>query len=389
MEYIIGFIIGLIVGIVIVLAINSIRQRHREQDINNMTDAFSALSFEALTRSSDELIKRAEEVLSKKTSESEKDLTEKKKSIDEHLKGVEDNLQKVERVVTAFEKDRAEKFGEIDKQLKNVVEQTGKLQDTTGKLQIALSSSKMRGQWGERMAEDVLRVAGFIEGINYLKQTTQETVSTRPDYTFYLPRDLKVNMDVKFPLDNYIAHYNATADVDKEKCKTQFLRDVKQRIKEVTGRDYINPEENTVDYVLVFIPNEQVYSFIQENDRSIVDEALKNKVVLCSPITLYAILAIIRQAVENFNIEKTADQILSLLGAFRKQWKAFGTSLEKMGKKIEEAHDEYNRLNTTRRRQLDRPLEKIDAIRTERGITEASLPEAELLSIESPEENDS
>ena len=92
---------------------------------------------------------------------------------------------------------------------------------------------------------------------------------------------------------------------------------------------------------------------------------------------------------ENFNIEKTADQILSLLGAFRKQWKAFGTSLEKMGKKIEEAHDEYNRLNTTRRRQLDRPLEKIDAIRTERGITEASLPEAELLSIESPEENDS
>jgi DNA recombination protein RmuC len=389
MEYIIGFIIGLIVGIVIVLAINSIRQRHREQDINNMKDAFSALSFEALTKSSDELIKRAEEVLSKKTSESEKELTEKKKSIDEHLKGVEDNLQKVERVVTAFEKDRAEKFGEIDKQLKNVVEQTGKLQDTTGKLQIALSSSKMRGQWGERMAEDVLRVAGFIEGINYLKQTTQETVSTRPDYTFFLPRDLKVNMDVKFPLDNYIAHYNATADVDKEKCKTQFLRDVKQRIKEVTGRDYINPEENTVDYVLVFIPNEQVYSFIQENDRSIVDEALKNKVVLCSPITLYAILAIIRQAVENFNIEKTADQILSLLGAFRKQWKAFGTSLEKMGKKIEEAHDEYNRLNTTRRRQLDRPLEKIDAIRTERGITEASLPEAELLSIESPEENDS
>lgn len=388
MEYIIGFIIGLIVGTVIVLAINGIRQKHHIQDINNMKDAFSALSFEALTKSSDELIKRAEEVLSKKTSESEKEMAEKKKSIDEHLKGVEDNLQKVERVVTAFEKDRAEKFGEIDKQLKNVVEQTGKLQDTTGKLQIALSSSKMRGQWGERMAEDVLRVAGFIEGINYLKQTTQETVNTRPDYTFFLPQDLKINMDVKFPLDNYIAHYNAIADVDKEKCKTQFLRDVKQRIKEVTNRDYINPEENTVDYVLVFIPNEQVYSFIQENDSSIIDDALKNKVVLCSPITLYAILAIIRQAVENFNIEKTADQILSLLGTFKKQWEAFCTSLEKMGKRIEEAHNEYNKLISTRRRQLERPLEKIDDLRTERGITEASLPEAELLSIESPEESD-
>ncbi len=195
-----------------------------------------------------------------------------------------------------------------------------------------------------------------------------------------------MNMDVKFPLDKYLEYFNATAEVDKDKCKNQFLKDVKQRMKEVTGRDYINPEENTVDYVLVFIPNEQIYYFIQENDSSILDEALKNKVIPCSQITLYAILAVIRQAVDNFKLEKTAGEILSLLGLFTKQWELFCESMEKMGKRIEDAHKEYDNLTTTRRRQLDRPLQKIEDLRKEKGIPEAVLPENETLQIESPEE---
>ncbi len=186
MEYVIGFIIGLIIGIAAVLIISHFQRRSRQQELTNISEqmksTFTALSFEALTKSSDELLKRAEEVLSKKTTESGKDLEEKKKLIDQKLQGIETNLQKVEKVVTDFERDRAEKFGQLDKQLKNVVEQTGKLQDTTVKLQVALGSSKARGQWGERMAEDVLRFAGFIEGINYLKQATLETAATRPVY---------------------------------------------------------------------------------------------------------------------------------------------------------------------------------------------------------------
>ena len=198
----------------------------------------------------------------------------------------------------------------------NTAEQTGKLQETTGQLKAALASTKARGQWGERMAEDVLRLAGFIEGVNYRKQKTLETVGTRPDYTFLLPQDLTVNMDVKFPLDNYMRYLDADGETDKERHKNQFIKDVRRRIKEVTTREYINPAENTVDYVIVFIPNEQVYAFINENDSSVLDEALKHKVILCSPITLYAVLAVIRQAVDNFNLEKTAAQIMSLLGTF-------------------------------------------------------------------------
>jgi DNA recombination protein RmuC len=190
-------------------------------------------------------------------------------------------------------------------------------------------------------------------------------------------------MDVKFPLDNYVRYLEAERDPDRESLKSQFLKDVKSRIKEVTTRDYINPEENTLDYVLVFIPNEQVYAFINENDPSLIDEALRNKVILCSPFTLYAILAIIRQAMDNFNLEETAGSMLKLMGTFRKQWELFVKSMEKMGKKLEEAQSEYQGLTATRRNQLERPLRQIEELRQQKGLEAEPLTiEAEVIPVE-------
>jgi DNA recombination protein RmuC len=403
MVHLVVFIIGVIFGAAIVLIINWLRRREAQaiaqelisqvesqkiQDleilINRIKESFGSLSLVALSKNSEEFLKLAGETLSKQMQIGEKELEGKKKLIDQTLEAMKVDLQKVQDLVTQFEKDRERKFGELANQLKLTAEQTGKLQETANKLYTALASTRVRGQWGERMAEDVLRLAGFIEGINYLKQKTLET--TRPDYTFLLPQNLKVNMDVKFPLDNYLRYLEAGEESQKEMYKTQFLKDARRRIMEVTTRDYINPEENTVDYVIVFIPNEQVYAFIIENDRSLLDEALKNKVILCSPITLYAVLAVIRQAVDNFNLEKTAAQILSLLGAFNKQWSAFLKSLEKMGKKIEEAQNEFLILTTTRRKQLERPLREIEDLRKQKGIAEASLIEGDIISVENAEE---
>jgi len=176
-------------------------------------------------------------------------------------------------------------------------------------------------------------------------------------------------MDVKFPLDNYLRFYDAQSDVEKEAFKAQFLKDVKDRVKEVKTRDYIDPEHKTVDYVIVFIPNEQIYAFIMMNDGSLLDEAMKQKVIFCSPLTLYAILAVIRQAMDTFRFEHTAHKILLILETFKKQYQAFCVSLEKIGSRIEDAKKEYETLTTTRRNQLDRQLKRIEELRQEKSIT--------------------
>jgi DNA recombination protein RmuC len=372
--------IGLGIGIALSFLITFIYAKGKEKKLaEQMKETFQSVSMEVLSRNTENFLKLANETLSKQSQLGEKELEGKKRLIDQTLGAMNESLKsdlgKVQEIIGQFEKDRIQKFGELSSQLKLTADQTCRLQETTNRLHTALASSKARGQWGERMAEDVLQLAGFIEGINYQKQKTMETINTRPDYTFLLPQGLKVNMDVKFPLDNYLQYLETESKMDKENYKEQFLRDVRKRVKEVTSRDYINQAENTLDFAIVFIPNEQVYAFINENDRALLDDAIREKVIICSPLTLYAILAVIRQSVDNFNMEKTASRIVELLNAFSKQWDSFTKSFDRMGKKIKDAQEEFDALSTTRRNQLEKPLRMIGELRQEKLIGNAKLIE--------------
>ena len=232
------------------------------------------------------------------------------------------------------------------------------------------------------MAEDILRIVGMIENKNYIKQKTIEGSRSRPDFTFLLPNNLKVNMDVKFPYNQYKTYIETDNEVERDKAKKQFLNSVRGRIKEVTSRDYINPEDNTVDYVLVFIPIEQVYTFINEQDSTIIDDALKQKVILCSPLTLYAMLALIRQAIDNFNLQQSSRKIQELLGGFSKQWSKFIDSMKTVGDRLISTQKAYDEMIGARSRQLDRQVKAIDNINRADGISpnvigDDSLPELE------------
>jgi DNA recombination protein RmuC len=362
-------------------------QRKAQVDalVENVKASFGSLSLDALSKSTEEFLKLAKARLEAEREVSVKELDGKKSLIDQQLQRMTGELDNVSKLMKELEKDRVEKFGELSSHLKVVGDQTRVLTQTTNTLREALASSKARGQWGERMAEDVLQMAGFIENINYLKQKAIEG-GTRPDFTFLLPQELKLNMDVKFPLDNYLRFLESQSEADKTKFRNDFLRDVKSKIKEVATRDYINPEQNTVDYVLLFIPNEQVYAFIHEQDHSILDDGIKNHVIFCSPITLFAVLAVIRQAVDNFSLEKTSNEILSLFGAFRKQWDEFIKKLELLGKRIEDVQKEYDSLRSVRRRQLEKPLNKIESLRSQRELPVAAETEETYNSAEDSEE---
>lgn len=289
------------------------------------------------------------------------ELDAKKSLIDQQLGAMASELGKVGELVRSLEADRATKLGELAGVLEAQRAHIADLTATTQSLREALSSTKVRGQWGERMAEDVLRLAGFIEGVNYRKQ--QAIAAGVPDFTFLLPDDLSLHMDVKFPLDNYLRYLEAEGDMEQRRARDDFLRDVRNHVKTLAARDYIDPDGGTVDCVLLFIPNEAVYAFIQEQDPRILDDALQRKLVFCSPLTLFAVLAVIRQAVDNFRVERTSNEILARLGAFQKQWTMFTEKMDKLGRSLEATRRDYEELTTTRRRQLERELDKIDDLR--------------------------
>ena len=345
---------------------------HRDQEIEailqRVKEAFGSLSLDVLAKNNEAFLQLARESLAQHTQAASSELEGKRQLIDRSIEGMRTELKKVEEMVASFERDREKKYGQLAEQLKSTAEGTTKLQETTFQLREALSSQRARGQWGERMAEDVLRLAGFLEGINYQKQKTLDASGGRPDFTFFLPQGLRINMDVKFPFDNYLRYLETNEDGEKTRRKDRFLKDVRARVREITTREYINPEDNTLDYALLFIPNENVYAFVQEEDSTLLDEALQSRVILCSPLTLYAILAVIRQSVETFNLEKMTSQVLAHMAKFQKQWEAFIQSMDKMGKRIEDAKQELDRLVSTRRNQHERPLREIERMRTDQGM---------------------
>ena len=301
------------------------------------------------------------------------ELDGKKSLIDQQLVTMTGELDKVSELVRTLDGGQRKAYGELSNELRRQHEGLTALSEHTQSLREALASSKARGQWGERMAEDVLRLAGLLEGVNYRKQATLGNAG-RPDYTFMMPNGRVMHMDVKFPLDNYVRHLEATNDVERKQFRDQFLRDVRDRVKELNQRGYLDATDETVDCLLMFIPNEQVYAFVHEHDRAILDDAMRNKIVVCSPLTLYAVLAVVRQAVDNFQLERTSSEILALLGEFSRQWEKYAAQLEKVQQRFEQVGKEYSSLMTTRHRALQRPLDKIEHLRhEERGLLDADI----------------
>lgn len=326
-------------------------EKKRLADIRKeMENAFKAMAADIANNNSETFLKQANEQFKSLKESSEKDLDNKKKLIDKSLAGMNDKLESLHKQSTELKTsiDTSQKTTEV-------------LSENTARLREILSSSQKRGQWGERMVEDILQFVGLMENVNYTKQNQVES-GQRPDFTFILPQEKRLNMDVKFPLAHYENYLSAETEESQNSEKVQFLKDVKTHIKSVSSREYINPAEGTLDYVMLFIPNESIYGFINREDSHLVDYALKNNVLLCSPLTLYAVLSLIHQAARNFTMNERASEVMSLVDQFRIQWKKYVEQMDKLGRRIDGLSSDFQTLVNTRTRGLEKPLDKIQNI---------------------------
>jgi len=242
----------------------------------------------------------------------------------------------------------------------------------TDNLSEILSSSQKRGQWGERVVEDMLRAVGFIEGVNYSKQDVN-VVGGRPDYKFLMPPDRVLFMDVKFPLDRYADHFNADNDALRQQAKEDFVKAVKGHVDTLARRDYtLNAKEEALDYVLMFLPNESISGFVHEADPGMIDYALAKKVVLCSPLALYSFLSVIRQATDSFHTEQTAASIMQQIAKFNKEWQNYVKAVDEVKDTFQKLTDKVDSIGTdgTRFKKLNVPIKAIEKMRTKQGIME-------------------
>lgn len=271
-----------------------------------------------------------------------------KEEVKELIKELESKLHQVEK----------ERIGEFNA-LRAILEEhkilAGELRDSTEGLKNVLSNNQLRGRWGEEIADNLLKTIGFVSGEHYVSNTAQDTNSNRPDFTIFLPDKKKLNIDVKFP---YAALVRFEETNDK-KHLDDFAKDVKQKIKEVSSRDYINPEENTVDFVILFVPNERIFSYIYDKLGDVWKEALEKKVVIAGPFSFTAILRMVYQSYKSFMYYENLGQIINLIKLFEVEYNKFSDELDTLGNKIRTVSDQYEKVSVTRNKKLNRVIDKI------------------------------
>lgn len=256
-----------------------------------------------------------------------------------------------------------------------------RLSQGTEELRRVLFNPSKRGQWGERLAEDILRWAGLIEGKNYTKQQ-QIDGGGRPDYAIEMPPDRTLFMDSKFPLEKYAEYVNAQDEATQKAARDAFVAAVKGHISTLAKRDYITKADgDTIDYVLMFVPNESISAFVNEADPTLIDWSLEQRVVLCTPLTLYSFLVVIRQATESFHTQKQGVEIMRRIHLFKKEWEKYTAEIAKVEKQFHGLLDTLHSINEggTRHKKLSVQVREIENLRKKAGVPEMTADEMRAL----------
>ncbi len=366
------FIYSVIVIIIILVVLFFIFKKPIEKYFGFLSEKVIEKSLRAVDEKNKEIFKDERERLLEHLNDKKdiigQEIKNNKDVVRELIKKIEQEIEESHRKIESTEKERIREFSN----LKTTVEEhkiiTEQLKNSTDNLKNILSNNQLRGKYGEEVAENLLKIAGFVKGVNYDGNLSQDTNANRPDFTIYLPNKNKVNIDVKFPYQSLMKYQEVEDKLEKKKYLAQFRTDVKQKIKQVTNRDYINLEEKTLDFVVLFVPNEMIFSFINEKLSDIIDEANKKKVSIVGPVSFITFLRMIHQTYDNFSIQENLYRVVGLIGKFKQEFEKYNAEFDKLGNKITSVSTQYNILSGTRTRQLTKVVEQIEEEKNNKEI---------------------
>ncbi len=357
MELIIALIGGIALGIGIFYLFFKGNRKQQEEISETISQKLNEIMPNILSQANESLVRMADQKLGAESNKTRIDLENKRAEIERLVKVIQEDLKNSKKELELSERERINSFSALKASLDDYKKITEQLSVSTENLKKVLSNNQLRGQFGEQVAEDLLKMAGFVPGETYTRQKSDN--GSRPDFTIYFPDKTKINVDAKFPYSS-LQKMTETDDTDlRTKHMKQFETDVREKVKQVTTREYINPEDRTVDFVILFIPNEMIFSFIYDKMPHIWQDAMQKKVVLAGPFSFTAILRMVKQAYENFRIQENIYKIVGHVQSVEKEFDKFNEEFEKVGIKIQQLQKQYSDVSTTRVNQMKRKMELV------------------------------
>ena len=318
------FVSGLSIGIIVGLWVSQRRdQQHLGQLNQTLKDSFSALSVEALERNAER----------------------QRDSLENTLKPLQETLERARKQIDEIEKERHTHYGRLTQQLQDAVTSQEQLRRETQTLSQALARPQVRGSYGEVTLRRIIELAGMTAHVDFVEQAQQDS-GRRPDVVVRLPENRVLPIDAKAPLQKYSDAYRESDPERQKALMREFAGSVRAMVTDLSRKEYWAgfASENSLDFVVMFVPGDQFLNAALEQDPELMDYALQKKVLLATPSSLMAILRAVAYGWNQQKVAENAERIRDLGYQLCERVAVFSEHMAALGKSLGGSVGRFNQM---------------------------------------------
>jgi DNA recombination protein RmuC len=326
-------------------ALNAEREQALARARDQLQAVFGELARDSLQSNSEVFLQLARERLTRQQLDASQALKEREFAIEALVRPIRDALAKTEAQIQSIERDRIDSFATIRAQMEVLASGQSTLSRETRNLVTALRRPDVRGQWGEITLRRLVELSGMTAHVDFTEQEHRNTDSgaIRPDMIVHMPERRDIVVDVKTPLDAYLAAVEAQDDAERSAQLRRHAQIVGLRVRELSSKQYWSQFERSPDFVVLFLPGDQFLSAALQENPGLLDDSMRQNVMLATPTSLVALLKAVSYGWKQTVLAANAEEVRRLGEELYKRLAVFGEHLGKLGKSLGSSVEAFNR----------------------------------------------